>query len=156
VTTVLGLIIAIIVVAVFYLVSFRIHPLTKCSVCVATGRHFGNQFSYAHRRCRACGGTGRKDRLGARIFFGGTDGGIYPAGSRRVPAKLRESFQDRGASVALSLARWISGPGDDRLPLRGMLICMAILTRSGRHLANGFASRSDSCARRSRYASNAS
>jgi hypothetical protein len=117
VTTVLGLIIAIVLVAVFaYLASLRIRPLAKCRVCMATGRHFG-QFSNSYRRCRACGGGGRKDRLGTKILFGGTgDTGIYPAGSRRESAKLRESLQDRGASAALRLARWINGSEDNRLP----------------------------------------
>ena len=55
-----------------YLISLRIHPLKRCPVCKMTGRHFGAIYSYGYRRCRACGGTGRKDRLGAKIFFGGT------------------------------------------------------------------------------------
>lgn len=56
-----------------YLVSLRIHPLRRCPVCKMTGRHYGSVYSYGYRRCRACGGTGRKDRLGAKIFFGGTN-----------------------------------------------------------------------------------
>ena len=55
-----------------YLISLRIHPLKRCPVCKMTGRHFGAIYSYGFRRCRACGGTGRKNRLGAKIFFGGT------------------------------------------------------------------------------------
>lgn len=55
-----------------YLISLRIHPLKRCPVCKMTGRHFGAIYSYGYRRCRACDGTGRKDRLGAKIFFGGT------------------------------------------------------------------------------------
>jgi DnaJ-class molecular chaperone len=55
-----------------YLISLRIHPLKRCPVCKMTGRHRGAIYSYGYRRCRACGGTGRKDRLGAKIFFGGT------------------------------------------------------------------------------------
>lgn len=61
-----------------YLVSLRIHPLRRCPVCKMTGRHYGSVYSYGFRRCRACGGTGRKDRLGAKIFFGGTNNtGIF-------------------------------------------------------------------------------
>jgi DnaJ-class molecular chaperone len=61
-----------------YLVSLRIHPLRRCPVCKMTGRHYGSVYGYGYRRCRACGGTGRKDRLGAKIFFGGTNNtGIY-------------------------------------------------------------------------------
>jgi hypothetical protein len=67
------------VAAAGYLISLRIHPLTKCRVCKMTGRHFGGLYSYGYRRCRKCGGTGRADRLGAKIFFGGTgDTGNYP------------------------------------------------------------------------------
>ena len=55
-----------------YLISLRIHPLKRCPVCKMTGLHFGAIYTYGYRRCRACGGTGRKDRLGAKIFFGGT------------------------------------------------------------------------------------
>jgi hypothetical protein len=46
-------------------------------MCKSTGRHFGGVYTYAHRRCRACGGTGRKDRLGAKVFFGGTNNTGY-------------------------------------------------------------------------------
>jgi hypothetical protein len=43
------------------------------------GRHFGGVYKYAYRRCRTCGGTGRQDRLGVKIFFGGTnDSGVFP------------------------------------------------------------------------------
>jgi DnaJ-class molecular chaperone len=66
------------VAAAGYVVSLRIHPLTKCRVCRMSGRHFGSLYGYGYRRCRKCGGTGRKDRLGAKIFYGGTgDTGIY-------------------------------------------------------------------------------
>jgi DnaJ-class molecular chaperone len=74
----MGVIVIIGMLAVGYLVSLKIHPLTKCRVCNATGRHFGSVFTTTHRRCRKCGGTGRKDRLGAKVFFGGTGGtGLY-------------------------------------------------------------------------------
>ena len=67
-----ALIILALVAGAGYLISLRIHPLKRCPVCKMTGRHFGAIYSYGYRRCRACGGTGRKDRLGAKIFFGGT------------------------------------------------------------------------------------
>jgi hypothetical protein len=68
-----------VIVVVGYFFSLRAHPLTKCRICNATGRHFGSVYPYAHRRCRHCGGTGRKDRLGVKLFYGGTGGtGIYP------------------------------------------------------------------------------
>ena len=73
-----ALIIIALILGAGYLVSLRIHPLRRCPVCKSTGRHFGSVYTYAHRRCRACGGYGRKDRLGARVFFGGTNNtGIY-------------------------------------------------------------------------------
>jgi DnaJ-class molecular chaperone len=57
-----------IVAAFGYYMSLKAHPFTKCKFCNGTARHFGTTFTYAHRRCRKCGGTGRKDRLGARLF----------------------------------------------------------------------------------------
>ena len=65
-------------VVVGYFVSLRIHPLTKCKVCRMTGRHFGSVYTGTYRRCRKCGGTGRQDRLGVKLFYGGTNGtGIF-------------------------------------------------------------------------------
>jgi len=64
-----------VVLAVFfggYLISLRIHPLRKCPVCKMTGRHFGGLYTYSYRRCRNCDGTGRRDRWGTQVFFGGT------------------------------------------------------------------------------------
>jgi hypothetical protein len=46
-----------------------LHPFTKCRVCNGTARHYAKYFPDAHRRCRKCGGTGRKDRLGVRLFM---------------------------------------------------------------------------------------
>ena len=66
------------IVGASYLVSLRIHPLRRCPVRKSTGRHFGSLYTGSYRRCRACGGTGRKDRLGTKVFFGGTNNtGIY-------------------------------------------------------------------------------
>jgi DnaJ-class molecular chaperone len=62
------LIIVIILAAVGYFISLRIHPLVRCRVCNGTGRHFGSVYTHAQRRCRKCGGTGRADRLGVRLF----------------------------------------------------------------------------------------
>jgi DnaJ-class molecular chaperone len=73
-----ALIVIAVIAGVGYFVSLRIHPLRRCPVCKMTGRHYGSVYSYGYRRCRACGGTGRKDRLGAKVFFGGTNNtGIY-------------------------------------------------------------------------------
>ena len=69
----------IVIVAVGYLVSLRIHPLRKCPTCKMTGRHFGGVFSNSFRPCRRWRGSGRRDRLGTQVFFGGTDHtGVYP------------------------------------------------------------------------------
>ncbi len=73
------LVLLIIIAAVGYYISLRIHPLTKCKVCNGGGRHFGSIYTYTHRRCRKCGGSGRQDRFGVRLFLGGTgDTGIFP------------------------------------------------------------------------------
>jgi len=72
-----ALIVIVLVAGAGYLISVRIHPLKRCPMCKSTGRHFGGVYAYAHRRCRACGGTGRKDRLGAKVFFGGTNNTGY-------------------------------------------------------------------------------
>jgi len=62
------LIVIVIVAAAGYYVSLRIHPFTKCKECNGGGKHAGSLFSYAHRKCRKCGGTGRRDRLGVKLF----------------------------------------------------------------------------------------
>jgi hypothetical protein len=38
-----------------------------------TGRHFGDVYKGTFRRCRRCDGSGRRDRLGVQLFFGGTN-----------------------------------------------------------------------------------
>lgn len=64
----------IIVAAIGYFISLRVHPLTRCGACKGNSRHYGTIYSHSFRRCRRCGGTGRQDRLGTRLFLGGTDG----------------------------------------------------------------------------------
>jgi DnaJ-class molecular chaperone len=61
-------ILIIIVTVVGYFVSLRIHQLTRCGLCKGTGRHSGGVYTYASRRCRKCGGSGRKERFGKRFF----------------------------------------------------------------------------------------
>jgi hypothetical protein len=73
------LVLVIVVIAVGYLVSLRLHPLRKCRSCNMSGRHFGGVFSYAYRRCRRCEGRGQLDRFGTQIFYGGTGHtGVFP------------------------------------------------------------------------------
>jgi hypothetical protein len=67
------LLVVIAIIAGGYLVSCRIHPLRKCPTCKMTGRHFGDVYTGNFRRCRRCDGSGRRDRLGTQIFFGGTN-----------------------------------------------------------------------------------
>jgi hypothetical protein len=66
------LIILILIVVAGYYMSLRLHPLTKCKMCNGGGRHFGTVYKSSQRRCRKCGGSGRLDRLGTRVFLGGT------------------------------------------------------------------------------------
>jgi DnaJ-class molecular chaperone len=70
------LVIFVVVLAAGYFVSLRLHPLARCDRCKGTGRHVGSVYTYAFRRCRKCGGFGRKDRLGTRWFHGGTTNGV--------------------------------------------------------------------------------
>jgi hypothetical protein len=69
----MALLLLLIVIGAGYLVSCRIHPLRKCPVCKMTGRHFGSVYTQSYRRCRKCDGSGRRDRLGTQVFFGGTN-----------------------------------------------------------------------------------
>ena len=88
-----ALVILVAIVAVGYFVSLRIHPLKRCRTCKMQGRHFGTVYSYAYRRCRTCGGSGRQDRLGVKLFFGGTkDTGVFPR--RLSPGRFDPDFRD--------------------------------------------------------------
>jgi DnaJ-class molecular chaperone len=40
----------------------------QCEACKGKGRHQGSVFTYAHRQCHKCSGTGRKQRLGAQML----------------------------------------------------------------------------------------
>jgi len=67
------------IIAVSYVVSTRIHPLRKCPTCKMSGRHFGSVYKGSYRRCRRCSGRGQKDRVGTRVFWGGTGHtGVFP------------------------------------------------------------------------------
>ena len=69
----MGAVLIIAIIAVSYVVSTRIHPLRKCPTCNMTGRHFGSFYKGSYRRCRTCAGTGRRDRIGTKVFWGGTN-----------------------------------------------------------------------------------
>jgi DnaJ-class molecular chaperone len=73
------LLLVIVVIAVGYLVSLRMHPLRKCPRCNMSGRHYGAFFTSAYRRCRRCEGKGQLDRVGTQVFWGGTKNtGVFP------------------------------------------------------------------------------
>lgn len=56
-----------------YVLSLLLNPWVKCSVCKGNSRPKGWLFNYAHHDCRKCGGNGRQQRLGHRLFFGRRD-----------------------------------------------------------------------------------
>lgn len=56
---------------VCYLISLRLHPWRVCRPCKGSGKHKGSVFSYATRSCTACGGNGKRGRLGVRILHAG-------------------------------------------------------------------------------------
>jgi DnaJ-class molecular chaperone len=72
-----ALVLIVLIAGAGYLFSLRVHPLKRCPMCKGQGRHFGSVYTYSQRRCRHCGGFGRKDRLGTKIFFGGTNNTGY-------------------------------------------------------------------------------
>jgi DnaJ-class molecular chaperone len=69
----MAVLLLLVIIGAGYLVSLRIHPLRKCPTCKMTGRHFGSVYTQSYRRCGKCAGTGRRDRLGVQIFYGGTN-----------------------------------------------------------------------------------
>ena len=57
-----------------YYLSLRIHPTIRCKRCDTSRRHY--DLIYSHHQgwnCPTCHGTGRRERLGVRIF-GGSSG----------------------------------------------------------------------------------
>jgi DnaJ-class molecular chaperone len=74
-----ALVLVVIVVVGGYVVSTRIHPLRKCPTCNMSGRHFGSIYRGSYRPCRTCRGSGRRDRVGTKVIWGGTKNtGFYP------------------------------------------------------------------------------
>lgn len=63
-------VVAIVIAVVIYGGSLLLNPFVKCSVCKGSSRPKGWLFGYAHHDCRKCGGNGRQQRLGHRLFFG--------------------------------------------------------------------------------------
>jgi hypothetical protein len=64
------ILIAVVVVLGYYL-SLRMHPTTRCKRCDSGSRHYDLLYSERGRgACPDCGGTGRQERLGVRLFIG--------------------------------------------------------------------------------------
>jgi hypothetical protein len=61
----------IVLVLALYFASCLIWPYTRCGRC-SSGKHH-SPTGTAWRNCRACGGSGRKVRLGRRLFAGADD-----------------------------------------------------------------------------------
>lgn len=59
---------AVAVTAVCYYVSLKIWPFTACDRCEGRGRNSGSTRS-RWGYCRKCGGSGRRQRLGVRLFM---------------------------------------------------------------------------------------
>lgn len=64
---ILGFLIAALILGVPYLISCRLHLRTSHRACKGTGRHVSPLYPWATRRCKGCGGTGRKTRHGTRV-----------------------------------------------------------------------------------------
>jgi hypothetical protein len=64
----LVIVVGFVILAVGYWISLVIHPYAKCRTCKGRARHRGAIYTYAFRSCRTCKGTGRRLRLGARMF----------------------------------------------------------------------------------------
>ena len=62
---------AIVLIAAFgYYLSLKIYPRTKCKRCDGGRRHYDLVYSERRHLCPECGGSGRRERLGTRLFFG--------------------------------------------------------------------------------------
>lgn len=53
---------------VAWAVSLLLHPYTACSSCKGNPRSFGAIATRSFRLCGACGGSGRRLRVGARMW----------------------------------------------------------------------------------------
>jgi DnaJ-class molecular chaperone len=61
-----------------YYVSLRIHPWRPCRPCDGSGKSRDALWKSAFGTCRACGGRGRRPRLGVRA--------LQPGRARRMTA----------------------------------------------------------------------
>lgn len=67
---------AAILTAAAYAASLRFHPWKPCGTCDGSGKSRDAVWKTAFGTCRACGGKGRKPRLGVRV--------LQPARARRL------------------------------------------------------------------------
>jgi hypothetical protein len=51
-----------------WLISLLLHPFTTCDSCQGTPRSYGSIATRSFRLCGSCGGTGRRLRVGARVW----------------------------------------------------------------------------------------
>lgn len=65
-TVVLSTLGLLVLLAVAYAVSIRLHPYRPCRRCGESGKHRGTVFRSSFRACYRCGGTGRELRPFAR------------------------------------------------------------------------------------------
>jgi hypothetical protein len=56
------------VIAVVYVVSLYVSPYTRCGRCRGRQQHDDRIWKGAFGLCWACGGSGRKPRLGVRLL----------------------------------------------------------------------------------------
>jgi hypothetical protein len=71
--TMLGGFILVVALIGFYVASLHFNPWVKCSKCHGKPRPRAWVFSYAHKVCPKCDGTGQQLRFGRRLFRMGPD-----------------------------------------------------------------------------------
>jgi len=54
----------------YYLFDVRRRPFLRCGRCGGSNRLHSKVWTYAFGHCGRCHGTGKRLRLGARVFFG--------------------------------------------------------------------------------------
>src|SRR5215475_925184 len=70
-------------VAAAYVVSLMRHPHRRCRACGGTGRHRGTMFTWGDRPCTTCGGGPRHRRWGVQAYRGDTQ--TWRSGPRPEP-----------------------------------------------------------------------
>ena len=69
-TTEFAIFVVVALVILVYVGSLWINPWVKCSRCGGKPQHKGLLFTYSHRFCPKCKGTGQQLRFGRRMIFG--------------------------------------------------------------------------------------